>query len=150
MSSRGAKQHLLPHRLRDLPTCCPSMWLPLQVSLGGGQWGGPQELGDRALSPQPGRGRAKHQRREREGRGHTLEQGAGMTRAEAPPAGGQLTSKYKLRHHGASHSGALAAGQAHRGEAHRAAPAHISSGWGCCGQEHSEKHEMKNGSTFLS
>lgn len=83
-------------------------------------------------------------------RGHTLEPGPGMTRAEAPPAGGQLTSKYKLRHHGASHSGALAAGQAHRGEAHRRAPAHISSGWGCCGQDHSEKHEMRNGNTFLS
>lgn len=130
VSSGGPKQHLLPHSLRDLPACCPNMWLQLQVSLGGSQRGGPQELGDRALSPQPGRWRASHQRREREGRGHTLEQSPRMTRAEAPPAGGQLTSKYKPRHHGAAHSGALAAGQAHRGEAPRTAPAHISSGVG--------------------
>lgn len=53
-----------------------------------------------------------------------------MTRAEVPPAGGQLTSKDKLRHHFAAHAGDLTAGRAARGEAHRAGPAHISSGVG--------------------
>lgn len=53
-----------------------------------------------------------------------------MTRAEVPPAGGQLTSKDKLGYHLAAHTGDLTAGRAAQGEAPRAGQAHISSGVG--------------------